>query len=353
MNKTRQLDRQNSGLPSDYGKFLTDIKTRIRQAQIRAGLAVNSELILLYWSIGRDILTKQSEQGWGAKVIDRLAEDLNSEFPGQQGYSKRNLLFMRGFAEAIPDEEIVKQPVSQIPWGHIVRLIQKVKTPEERLWYVHKTIENGWSRAVLVHQIESGLYERQGKAQTNFERALPAPQSELAGQILKDPYNFDFLELAGDHKERELHRGLLDHIRAFLLELGTGFAFVGSEYHLEVGQSDFYIDLLFYHLSLRCYVIIELKTGKFQPEYAGKMNFYLSAVDDLLRHPEDKPSIGLILCKDRDNIVAEYALRDTLKPIGVSGYELTKALPESLQGSLPTIEQLEEELDRPEEGGDE
>jgi predicted nuclease of restriction endonuclease-like (RecB) superfamily len=352
VNKNNQIDKQGNGLPSDYGKFLADIKARIRQAQIRAGLAVNSELILLYWNIGRDILTKQKEQGWGAKVVDRLSKDLCSEFPSQKGYSSRNLKYMRLFAEAWPDEQIVQQAVAQIPWGHNVRILDALKDVQERLWYVRKTIENGWSRAVLVHQIESGLYERQGSAQTNFERALPAPQSELAGQILKDPYNFDFLELSDDHKEREFHRGLLDHIRAFLLELGTGFAFVGSEYHLEVGQSDFYIDLLFYHLKLRSYVVIELKTTKFQPEYAGKMNFYLSAIDDLLRHPDDQPSIGIILCKGRDSVVAEYALRDTLKPIGVSGYELTKALPETLQDSLPTIEQLEEELDRPEDGTD-
>lgn len=352
MNKNNELDKSGIGLPVDYGNFLADIKARIRQAQIRAGLSVNAELILLYWSIGRDILFRQNEEGWGAKVIDRLAQDLSSEFPSQKGFSRRNLLFMRSFAEAIPDEEIVKQPVSQIPWGHIVRLIQKVKDNEERLWYVQKTIDNGWSRNVLVHQIEGGLFERQGKAQNNFERALPAPQSELAEQILKDPYNFDFLELSDDHKERELHRGLLDHIRAFLLELGTGFAFVGSEYQLEVGDSDFYIDLLFYHLKLRSYVVIELKTGKFIPEYAGKMNFYLSAVDDLIRHSDDQPSIGIILCKDRDNVVAEYALRDTVKPIGVTGYRHTHSLPETFQKSLPSIKQLEEELDKSSAGDD-
>jgi predicted nuclease of restriction endonuclease-like (RecB) superfamily len=352
VNKNNRLYKKGSGLPSDYGKFLADIKARIRQAQVRAVLAVNSKVITLYWSIGRDILSKQKAQGWGAKVIDQLSKDLRKEFPDQKGYSKTNLQYMRAFAEAYPEKSIFQQAAGKIPWFHNCVLLDKVKDLSQREWYIHKTIENGWSRNVLVHQIESGLYEREGKAQTNFDRALPAPQSDLAGQILKDPYNFDFLELSDAHKERELHRGLLYHIRAFLLELGTGFAFVGSEYHLKVGESDFYIDLLFYHLKLRSYVVIELKAGKFQPEYAGKMNFYLSAVDDLLRHPDDQPSIGIILCKGRDNVVAEYALRDTMKPIGVSGYELTKALPESLKGSLPTIEQLEEELDRSEEGDD-
>ncbi len=341
-----RLEALRGSVSTGYRKFLTDIKMRIRNAQNRAGLAVNAELVLLYWEIGRDILDKQAEQGWGARVIEKLSNDLCSEFPGQHGYSTRNLMFMRSFAEAIPDEEIVKQPVSQIPWGHIIRLIQKVKNPEERLWYVRKTIENGWSRKVLVHQIENRLFDRQGKAQTNFEKALPAHQSDLAQEILKDPFNFDFLTISDDAKERELHRCLLTHIREFLLELGFGFAFVGSEYHLEVGQSDFYLDLLFYHLKLRSYVIIELKTGKFQPEHAGKMTFYLSAVDDLLRHTDDQPSIGIILCKDRDTVVAEYALRDIAKPVGVTGYELIRALPETLKASLPSIEQLQGELDK-------
>lgn len=334
---------------SDYGEFLAEIKAKIRQAQVKAGLAVNSGVILLYWNIGRDILSKQEKQGWGAKVIDQLSKDLRSSFPGAKGYSSRNLKYMRSFAESWTDEKFVQQLAAQIPWFHNCVLLDKVKDCSERDWYIQKTIENGWSRNVLVHQIESGLYERLGSTQTNFERTLPSPQSELAGQILKDPYNFDFLTIGEEAKERELHLGLLSHMREFLLELGVGFAFVGSEYHLEVGESDFYIDLLFYHLRLRSYVVIELKTGKFKPEHAGKMNFYLSAVDDLLRHQDDQPSIGIILCKGRDDVVAEYALRDTKKPIGVSGYELTKALPESLRRNLPTIEQLEEELDKSED----
>jgi predicted nuclease of restriction endonuclease-like (RecB) superfamily len=331
-------------LPKGYDSFLSELKDRIRHAQLRAALSVNRELVLLYWSIGRDILVRQEEQGWGAKVIDRLAADLRKAFPEMNGFSPRNLKYMRAFAEAWPDEAIVQQLVAQIPWGHIVRILDYVKAPPEREWYIRQTIENGWSRNVLVHQIESGLYRRQGKALTNFTRTLPAPQSELAQQLVKDPYNFDFLTLSREAQERELERGLLDHIRDFLLELGVGFAFVGNQYPLEVGGEEFRIDLLFYHLKLRAYVVLDLKMGGFKPEFSGKMNFYLSAVDDLLRHPSDEPSIGIILCKSKNKIVAEYALRDLRKPMGVSEYRLTESLPKQLKGSLPSIKQLEAEL---------
>jgi predicted nuclease of restriction endonuclease-like (RecB) superfamily len=262
------------------------------------------------------------------------------------GFSPRNLKYMRAFAEAWPDEAIVQQLVAQIPWGHNVRILDYVDAPVERDWYIRQTIENGWSRNVLVHQIESGLYRRQGKAVSNFTRTLPAPQSELAQQIVKDPYNFDFLTLSQEAQERELERGLLDHIRDFLLELGVGFAFVGSQYPLQVGGEEFRIDLLFYHLKLRAYVVIDLKLEAFKPEFSGKMNFYLSAADDLLRHPSDQPSIGIILCKSRNKIVAEYALRDLRKPMGVSEYRLTESLPKQLKGSLPSIEELEAQLKR-------
>jgi predicted nuclease of restriction endonuclease-like (RecB) superfamily len=331
-------------LPPNYDHFLADLKERIRAAQVKAALAVNRELVLLYWEIGRDILARQSEQGWGAKVIDRLARDLQSAFPGVKGFSSRNLKYMRALAAAYPDEQFVQQVAAQMPWFHNCVILDKIRDPAECQWYIHKTIEHGWSRNVLVHQIDSGLYARQGKAQTNFTRTLPPSQSDLAQEILKDPYNFDFLTLGEDAHERDLERGLLDHIRSFLLELGVGFAFVGSQYHLEVGGQDFYIDLLFYHLKLRCFVVIDLKMTAFEPEFAGKMNFYLSAVDDLLRHSQDDPSIGLILCKSRNSVIVEYALRDTGKPIGISAYELTRSLPEGLQGSLPTIEELESEL---------
>jgi len=331
-------------LPAGYAELLESLKARIREAQVRAALSVNRELVLLYWHIGREILQRQQREGWGAKVIDRLALDLGREFPEMKGFSPRNLKYMRAFAEAWPEEQIVQEALAQITWYHNITLLEKVKDPGERLWYVQQTIEHGWSRNVLVHQIESKLYQRQGKAITNFERTLPAPQSDLARSLIKDPYVFDFLSLGPGAQERDLERALLNHLRDFLLELGKGFAFVGSQYRLDVGGEEFYIDLLFYQLRLRCFVVIDLKIGEFKPEYAGKMNFYLSAVDDLLRHPEDRPSIGLILCKSQNRLVAEYALRDVSKPMGVATYRLTEALPADLQENLPSIEELKKEL---------
>jgi len=331
-------------LPEGYEPFLKDLKERIRTAQVGAALAVNRELVLLYWTFGRDILTKQKQHGWGAKIIDRLAADLHKAFPEMTGLSPRNLKYTRALAEAYPNEQFVQQVVAQIPWGHNLRILDYVKSSTEREWYIRQTIQNGWSRNVLVHQIESGLYRRQGKASTNFTRTLPAPQSELAQQVVKDPYNFEFLTLAEEARERELERALIDHLRDFLLELGIGFAFVGSQYPIQVGGEEFRIDLLFYHLRLRSFVALDLKIGQFQPEYSGKMNFYLSAIDDMLRHPDDQPSIGIILCKSKNKVVAEYALRDIRKPVGVSEYRLTEALPKRLRDSLPAIEQLEAEL---------
>jgi predicted nuclease of restriction endonuclease-like (RecB) superfamily len=331
-------------VPDGYEEYLRDLKQRIWTAQVKAALAVNRELVLLYWQIGHEILAFQEQRGWGARVIDRLAADLRQAFPEMKGWSPRNLKYMRAFARAWPDEAIVQEPLAQITWYHNLALLEKLKTPAERLWYARQTIQNGWSRNVLVYQIESRLYHRQGKALSNFERTLPAPQSELAQQILKDPYNFDFLTLGDDAHERDLERALIEHLRSFLLELGVGFAFVGSQYPLEVGGEEFRLDLLFYHLQLRCFVIIDLKMGEFRPEDAGKMNFYLSAADDLLCHPDDQPSIGIVLCKTKNRVVAEYALRDLNKPIGISEHQLVAALPETLQGSLPTIEELEAEL---------
>ena len=358
-------------LPPGYTKLLEDLKDRIRQAQVRAAWAVNRELIALYWHIGKSIVERQQAEGWGAAVIDRLAADIQSAFPGIQGFSPSNISRMRAFylawrdqivisaqpvpnltfsfsAQAVPETEGPIWPplVAEIPWGHHVVLLFKIQNPKERLWYAQQTLDYGWSRAVLVHQIESGLYRRQGKAVTNFERTLPPPQSDLAQQTIKDPYVFDFLTLAEDASERDLHQGLVDHIRKFLLELGVGFAYLGSQVPLTVGEDDFYLDLLFYHVRLRCYVVIELKEGAFKPEYAGKMNFYLSAVDDRMRLPDDKPSIGLILCRGKNRITAEYALRDIRKPIGVADWKikLVETLPENLRGSLPTIEELEAEL---------
>lgn len=327
-----------------YGHLLDDIKARIRTAQVRAALSVNREMVLLYWSIGREILDRQEQEGWGAKIIDRLADDLRLAFPEMTGFSARNLKYMRAFAAAYPDEAIVQQVAAQIPWWHNVVLLDKVKQTAERLWYVQKTIENGWSRSVLVHQIESDLYRRQGGAMSNFHATLPAPQSDLAHQLLKDPYTFDFLTLGEAVQERELEQGLIDHIQRFMLELGMGFAFVGRQYRLEVGGEDFSLDLLFYHLRLRCYVVIELKIEQFKPEFAGKMNFYLAAVDDLLRHPDDGPSIGLIICKEKNGVIVEYSIRSMTRPVAVANYILTQQLPGDLAGQLPSPSELEEAI---------
>lgn len=331
-------------ISEDYADFLQSLKSRIATAQTKAALAVNRELVLLYWNIGREILERQEKQGWGAKVVDQLSRDLRSAFPEMKGFSRANLLYMRRFAETYPDEQFVQVVLGQITWYHNITLLDKVKDQKEREFYLRQTVENGWSRNVMVWQIESKLFERQGKAITNFELTLPKPQSDLAHQLLKDPYNFDFLTLYDDAVERDLENALIANIQKFLLELGVGFAFVGRQYHLEIGGQDFYIDLLFYHLKLRCFVVIELKIGEFKPEFAGKMNFYLSAVDDLLKHEKDEPSIGLILCKSKNKFIAEYALRDLQKPIGVSEMQILQALPENLKGSLPTIEELEKGL---------
>jgi predicted nuclease of restriction endonuclease-like (RecB) superfamily len=348
MNKP-QSPKDASLVPVGYAEFLRGLQQRIQQAQVKAMLAVNRELVTLYWQIGRDILDRQEKAGWGAKVVERIAKDLHTAFPAMTGLSRTNLLYMRSFAEAWPYESIVQQVVGKLPWGHNVRLLDLVKVPEERLWYARETIANGWSRNVLVAQIETNLYDRQGKAQTNFAATLPTVQSDLAQQLIKDPYNFDFLTLSKDAQERDLEGGLLAHLQKFLVELGIGFAFVGRQVPLEVGGEDFKLDLLFYHLKLRCFVIIDLKMGPFKPEYAGKMNFYLAAADDLLRHPEDKPSIGLILCKTKNRIVAEYALRNTTTPMGISEFKYLEQLPTELKGTLPTVEELEAELGREEE----
>jgi predicted nuclease of restriction endonuclease-like (RecB) superfamily len=329
-----------------YDDFLREIKNRIRSAQTRAVLALSREVVLLYWQIGREIRERQTRHGWGTKVVQRLATDLKTSFPGVEGFGVRNLSYMRSFAEANPDFSILQQLLqnSPLPWGHHIRILDKVKDAEQRVWYIRAAYEHGWSRAILEHQIETDLYGRQGKALTNFTRTLPASDSDLAQQILKDPYNFDFLTLGADAHERHLERGLLEHIRAFLMEMGTGFSFVGSQYHFEVGGKDYYLDLLFYHLKLRSFVIVDLKMREFIPEYAGKMNFYLSAVDDLLRHPTDAPTIGLILCKSRDRVTVEYALRNTATPIGIAEFHVTDVLPTDLLDSLPTVQQIESEL---------
>jgi predicted nuclease of restriction endonuclease-like (RecB) superfamily len=333
--------------PSGYAQWLGELKDRIRTAQLRASLAVNRELVCLYWQIGRDILVRQTREGWGARVIDRLAHDLQTAFPEMKGFSPRNLSYMRSFAEAWPDAEIVQQVAARLPWFHLCTLLDKLRTQDERAWYLAKAVEHGWSRSVLTMQIETRALERSGRAMTNFEASLPPLQSDLARESLKDPYRFDFLGLTEAAQERDVEDALMAHITRFLLELGAGFAFVGRQVHVEVGDEDFYLDLLFYHLKLRCYVVVELKAGAFKPEHAGKLNFYLSAVDSLMKAEHDNPTIGILLCKTRNRVIAEYALRDANKPIGVAEYELVQALPERLETSLPSIEQIEHELEVP------
>ena len=348
-----------------YADLLGDIKQRVRHAQTRAVLAVNAELIRLYWDIGALIDSRQKNEGWGAGVIPRLARDLHNELPEEKGFSERNIKRMLAFHREYPQLGLVPQAVAlsgtapavpqavalfepqllqAIPWGHHAELMAKVKDLPTRHWYMQATVQHGWSRNILVMQIESAAHHRQGRTVSNFASRLPAPDSDLVQQALKDPYLFDFLTLAPGFHERELETGLVAHLEKFLLELGQGFAFVGRQYHLDVGEQDFYIDLLFYHLKLRCYVVIDLKRGDFKPEYAGKINFYCNVVDDQLRHETDQPTIGLILCQQPNRVLAEYALRGVDKPIGVSSYELTRALPGNLESSLPSIEQIEREL---------
>ncbi|MFA6303848.1 MAG: PDDEXK nuclease domain-containing protein [Legionella sp.] len=327
-----------------YSTFFDNLKKRVESSRYRAALRVNHELILLYHHIGTQILKSQSEHGWGAKVVDQLSKDLKTSFPEMKGFSSRNLKYMRKFAEQYPEIEFVQQVAAQLPWFHIVVILEKVTGKKEQAFYFEKTVEHGWSRSMMTSQIEKSLHLRQGQAVSNFKTNLPSPISNLAHHTLKDPYIFDFLGVSDEAHEREVENALVHHMEKFLLELGAGFAFVGRQYHLEVSKRDYYIDLLFYHLKLRCFVVIELKDKEFKPEYTGKLNFYLSAVDDLVKHPSDNPSIGLILCKTKDNVTAEYALRDINKPIGLAEYKLSEALPEEIKTNLPTIEELEAEL---------
>lgn len=407
-------------LPVDYAPLLADIKARVQSARIKAGLAANRELLALYWDIGLMILHRQRAEGWGTKVVARLAADLRAEFPEMTGFSARNLDYMLAFAEAWGGDVILQQPVAKLavgnatspgqqstgkdsladvresvrpnvpqpvrplptgalsqlaiespmasgaimqqavallpatapepmvslPWGHNLVLLHKLKDRETRLWYAQAALEHGWSRAVLTVQIETQAYRRMGRAVTNFQRTLPPPQSDLAQQVLKDPYMFDFLTLSAEARERELEQGLTEHIQKFLMELGVGFAFVGRQVHLEVGGEDYYLDLLFYHLKLRCFVVLDFKMEAFKPEFAGKMNFYLTAVDEKMRHAADQPTIGLLLCKEKNHLTVEYALRDMKKPIGVAEWKtrLVESLPKNLRGVLPSVEELERGL---------
>ncbi len=330
--------------PDGYADWLADLKGRIHSAQQRATLAVNRELVLLYWHIGHDILARQAAQGWGAKVIERPAHDLRAAFPEMKGFSRANLMYMRAFAQAWPDAEIVQQAVGQLPWGHNLVLLTRLKDAQQRLDYAHSAIAHGWSRNALTIHIETRLLERTGQAVSNFDVRLPKPQSDLARESLKDPYRLDFLGLGREAGEREIETALVKHVTDFLLELGAGFAFVGRQVLLNVGGDEFFIDLLFYHLKLRCYVVIELKAGKFKPEHLGQLGFYLTAVDRQVKSEHDNPTIGLLLCKSKNKVVAEYALGDKTQPMGIAEYKLLESLPAELQTSLPSIEQIEREL---------
>jgi predicted nuclease of restriction endonuclease-like (RecB) superfamily len=342
-----------SPAPAGYAVWLADLKTRIRETRLRTALAVNSELIGLYWRIGQDILERQERDGWGGKVVARLAADLRTEFPESRGFSRANLLYMRAFAEAWPDQAIVQRVVGQLPWGQNIELLG-IKDAGERLWYAEAALAHGWSRPVLATQIDTRLHARQGQAVTNFSRVLPPETSDLAQQVLKDPYQFDFLTLRAAAHERDVERALLGRIKDLLLELGKGFSFIGSQHHIEVGGQDFYVDLLFYHRKLRCLIAVDLKIGPFKPEHAGKMNFYLAALDDRDREPGDNPSIGLILCRDHNRLIVEYALRHVDAPIGVARYQLmlAEALPAALADVLPTQNDLAPGM-LPDEGSDE
>jgi predicted nuclease of restriction endonuclease-like (RecB) superfamily len=331
-----------------YKKWFTELKQKIRTVQLKAAVTVNSEMLQFYWELGAEIVEKQVHAKWGDCFLANLSHDLAVEFPAVKGFSRRNLELIRQWYLFYSTENvIVKQAVSQltkIPWGHNLAIIAKCKNVEEVLYYVQNTMTYGWSRSILVHQIESKLFEREGKAVTNFQNALPPKQSDLIQQTLKDPYVFDFMTMTKEYNEHDLEKSLIDHISSFLLELGSGFAYIGNQIPLQVGEKEFFIDLLFYHSRLHCYVVIELKTVDFEPEHTGKLNFYIKAVDEKLRQDGDGPTIGIILCKSKDKLVAEYALSDIHKPIGISEYQLTQSLPENLKSSLPSIEDIEAEL---------
>lgn len=326
---------------SNYQKLISDIKDRISHSRLKAHFAVNKEMILLYWNIGNEILKRQKEQGWGSKVIDQISKDLRTSFPEMKGFGTRNLKYMRKFADEYKNYKFVQEVLAQLSWYHHITLLDKKLDEKEKLFYINYAIETGVSRNAMLHQIDLELHKRQGSAVTNFSENLPSPQSDLAQNILKDPYCFDCLSNFNEIKEKDIEGGLVKHIEKFLIELGKGFTYVGRQYHLEVGGQDFYIDLLFYHLELRCFIVVEIKNTPFKPEYAGKLNFYLSAIDDKLKKDTDKPSIGLILCKTKNNIQAEYALRDMSKPIALAKYNLAKSLPDEIKSSLPTIEEIE------------
>lgn len=332
----------------EYKKWITVLRAKLKQAQLKAAVTVNQQLLMFYWDLGTDIIEKQKITAWGEGLLKQLSRDLMSEFPEMKGFSERNLRLIRQWVQfwikSTANWQQAVAELTQIPWGHNQVIINKCKNSEEGLYYIRNTIEYGWSRSVLTHQIESNLWQREGKALSNFTKALPSPQSDLAHQTLKDPYVFDFLRLTKGYNERDLEQELIKHITQFLLELGAGFAYIGRQVPLQVGEREFFIDLLFYHTRLHCYLVVELKNVDFEPEHVGKLNFYIKAVDAQLRRDGDEPTIGLLLCKSHDKLVVEYALSDVNKPIGVSEYQITQSLPEELKSSLPTVEEIEAEF---------
>jgi predicted nuclease of restriction endonuclease-like (RecB) superfamily len=351
--KKNTLKQSDNLVPKEYAKLLEHIKTDILQAQLKAALSVTKELTLLYWRIGKELAEKTQAEKWGTKVVDKLAHDLHNIFPDMAGFSKSNLFRMRAFFAAYDNcrtamRQFEGLAIFNIPWGHNITLLEKLQDNQQRLWYAKETLKNGWSRALLTMWVESDLFGRQGKAITNFKMTLPDPNSDLAEQTLKDPYNFDFLTLDKEAREREVEHGLMAHIQKFLLELGQGFAFIGRQYHIIVGSKDFFIDMLFYHITLRCFIVIELKAEEFDARDVGQINLYLSAVDSTLKKTGDQPTIGLLLCQSKDNLVAEYALRNINNPIGISSYttKLVKSLPKEFKGKLPSIADIEAELEK-------
>lgn len=347
----KKVTKKESPTTLSYAAFFEQVKQKVRQAQVKATLAVNSELIKLYWDLGKSIVEKQEQAGWKTQIIEKLCNDLQNAFPGIEGFSRSNIFRMRAFylayarvAQAVP--LLNELPIVKIPWGHNILLMRKIKNTQERLWYAQKAIDHGWSRVMLEHWIKTNLYKRDGKALTNFTQTLPTSHSDLAQQTLKDPYLFDFLTLHKEHLEQDLEQGLIDHIQKFLLELGQGFAFVGRQVHIAVSDKDFYIDLLFYHTKLHCYLVVELKTTEFDPRDAGQISFYLAAVDAQIKHPDDKPTIGLLLCKNKNKLIVEYALRSNISPLGIASYEtkLVESLPKNLKNNLPTVAELEAEF---------
>lgn len=341
-----------AGLPESYSLTLSELRQRIEEARLRAVIDANATMTDLYWNIGRIILARQEAEGWGAKVVDRLSHDLRTAYPDMNGLSSRNLKYMRAFAAAWPEPAIVQRALHKLPWGVNVELLDAVREPEVRLWYAERAFEHGWSRSVLSMNIERKVHARRGKALTNFKQTMPPAESDMAAQLFNDPYLFDMVGTADPRREAEVETALVAHVEKFLLELGAGFAFVGRQVPLEVGSSDFKLDLLFYHYKLRCFVVVELKAVPFEPAFVGQMNLYLSAADDLLRQPEDKPTIGLLLCRGKNKLVVEYALRDLKKPLGVADWEtrLVEKLPKELEGVLPTVEEIEAEFSRKERG---